>query len=213
MTGNRRPRRRLAPTLLLALCSPSVAALSGCWGPAGNAEYERELGTLRAENNRQAEQLLGQKAALDECQRRLTIARGLKPEDMKLLFYPDTLVIDALSGGEDYDGKPGDDGVTVYLKPVDRAGDVLKSAGDIAVELYDLAAEPGQNRIGEYKIPVDKCGELWNGKLLTYHYAIRCPFPAGRPKNTEITIRATFVDYITQRVLTAQKVCTVRLAP
>lgn len=191
----------------------ATTPLTGCWAPAGNAEYERQLSALRTENSQQAEQLLAQKAALDDCQRRLTVARGLTKEDLKLLFYPETLVIDSLSGGADYDGKPGDDGVTVYLKPIDRTGDVLKVAGDISVQLYDLAADPGQNLIGEYKVGVDQCGELWNGKLLTYHYAIRCPFPRGRPQHSEITIRVTFVDYITQRVLTAQRVCTVRLAP
>lgn len=139
--------------------------------------------------------------------------RGISDEDLERIFYPEKLVIDKLSGGSDYDGRPGDDGVTVYLRPVDREGNVIKVVGDISIQLYDLAAPPQQNFIGEYKIPVDQAGRLWHGKFLTNHYTIKCPWPHGPPKHTEITIRATFVDYLTKRVISAQTTCTVKLPP
>jgi hypothetical protein len=86
-------------------------------------------------------------------------------------------------------------------------------AGDIRVELYALAAPSDQTRIGVYEFPHDKAAELWYGKLLTDHYTLRCPWQAGPPAHPEITIRATFVDFLTKRVLTAQASATVRLPP
>jgi hypothetical protein len=101
----------------------------------------------------------------------------------------------------------------VYVKPVDKDGDVIKVAGDIRIQLYDLAASPTQNLIGEYFVSVEQVGKLWNGKLLTGHFSIKCPWPSGPPKHAEVTIRVVFVDYLTKRVVSAQSTCQVKLPP
>lgn len=192
-----------------AACALLLAAV-GCQ-PAGRVEYERELQRLRDALAEKENQVAAQQATIDTLTRRLDEVRAIKPEDLAKLFVPDRLVIDGLSGGYDEDGRPGDDGVVVYLKPVDQVGDVLKVAGDIRIQLYDLAAPPDRNLVGECVIPLEEARNLWYGKLMTYHYAVRCPWRDGPPAHPEITIRATFTDYLTQHVLTAQRTCTVRL--
>ena len=172
-----------------------------------------ENSALRDAIHKKDEQLVAQKAALDQTNQQLAVARSISEDDLKKIFYPEQLVIDKLSGGADYDGKPGDDGVTVYLQPVDKYGDVIKVAGDIRIQLYDLAASPAENLIGEYFVPVDQVAKLWHGKLWTNHYTIKCPWPHGPPKHDEITVRATFTDYLTKRVVSAQSTCKVKLPP
>lgn len=189
-----------------------AALVVGCMPPP-QVELRKEISDLREKIHQQDNQLLAQKASLDELNRQLAVARSISEDDLKKIFYPERLVIDKLSGGENYDNKPGDDGVTVYLQPVDKDGDVIKVAGDIRIQLYDLAAPPQQNFLGEYFIPVDQVGKLWHGKLLTNHYTIKCPWTHGPPKHDEITIRATFVDYLTKRVVSAQATCKVKLPP
>lgn len=185
--------------------------VAGCQSPA-EISLRREITGLRETIKQKDHQLVAQKATIDELNAQLAVARSISEEDLKRVFYPERLIIDRLSGGADYDGKPGDDGVTVYLKPVDKDGDVIKVAGDIRIQLFDLAAPPARNLVGEYFIPVDQVGQLWHGKLLTNHYTIKCPWPKP-PENTELTIRATFVDYLTKRVVSAQATCQVRLPP
>ena len=185
---------------------------AGCQAPA-ELQLRREMAGLRADLREQENEFAAQQATIKELNNQLDVARGISEDDLKRLFYPERLVIDSLSGGSDYDGKPGDDGVTVYLKPVDREGDIIKVAGDVRIQLYDLAAPPQQNFIGEYFIPVDQIGKLWHGKLLTSHFTIKCPWPHDPPRHPEITIRATFVDYFTKRVLSAQETCQVELPP
>ncbi|MFH1745881.1 MAG: hypothetical protein ABIG44_02440 [Planctomycetota bacterium] len=191
---------------------PAVAMLllTGCWsGPNGNGQ--RELQMLREKVARQNDQMASQKATIDTLTEQINTIRAIKPDDLKLIFHPVTLEIEALSGGFDVDGQPGDDGVAVYLKPIDAQGDVLKAAGEIRIQLYDLAAEPDDNLIGEYIIPVAQARELWYGKLMTNHYTVKCPWPRSAPAHPEITIRATFIDYLTQRVMSAQATCKVKL--
>jgi hypothetical protein len=176
-------------------------------------QLRRENTELRDSVRQKDDALVAQKATIDELHSQLDVARSIKEDDLKRVFYPERLIIDKLTGGADYDRKPGDDGVTVYLKPVDRAGDVIKVAGDLRIQLYDLAEPPGKNFIGEYFIPVDQIGELWHGKLMTNHYTIKCPWPKLSPEHSEITVRATFVDYLTKRVVSAQTTCQVKLPP
>lgn len=174
-------------------------------------ELQRQVHELNEQLTEKDHQLIARRITVEQLHKQLEQARGLTPEDLQRIFYPEKIEIASLSGGDDYDGQPGDDGVTVYLRPIDRDGDAVKVAGHIRIELYDLADPPDQNLIGAYSIPVDQVSRLWYGKLATYHYTIRCPWKNGQPRHDEITIRATFEDYLTQRMMTAQTVCKVKV--
>jgi hypothetical protein len=185
---------------------------SGCQSPT-EMGLRQEVRRLNQQITDKDHQLAAQRVTIEQLQTQVTQVRGLTPEDLEKIYYPDEIEIASLSGGDDYDGQPGDDGVTVYLRPRDRDGDAVKVAGNIRVELYDLANPPDQNLIGVYSVPVGQASQHWYGKLATYHYTIRCPWQNGPPAHDEITIRATFEDYLTQRMMTAQTVCKVKLAP
>jgi hypothetical protein len=122
-----------------------------------------------------------------------------------MLYPADRIEIEQLSGGYDDDKLPGDDGVIVYLRPLDRVGDPIKVAGDIRIELFDLSLPEGQQKIGEYIIPVAKAQEMWYGRFMTYHFTIRCPWQERPPVNPEVLVRASFLDYLTGRELNATR--------
>jgi len=202
---------RTTPRLLLALL-PAWLAGGGCQRDT-ELELRRELARLREVVETQQRELEARQITIAELNQQLQQARGLTDEDLEKIFYPERIVIDRLTGGDNYDDQPGDDGVTVYVKPIDRDGDPVKVAGDIRIELYDLANPPDRNLVGRYEIPVDEVSKLWYGKLATYHYTIRCPWQHGPPAHNEITVRVIFRDYLTGRVMTSQTVCTVHPAP
>lgn len=198
--------------LALVVCFVLGLGLTACQDSAGRIDYERRISQLQRTIDEKDDALVAQRRTIDELQQRLDEARGFKL-DLDRVFYPERLVIASLSGGYDADDRPGDDGVIVYLRPLDRYGDVVKVAGDIRIELLDLAQRPGERTVGRCVVDVDRAGEFWYGKLMTHHYAIRCPWAGGPPAHREITIRATFIDYLTQRVVSTQKTCEVDLPP
>ncbi len=208
----RHGRSKLRPsTTTRVWCGALLSLLlAGCYSPR-DADLRREISTLREQLRAREHELATQKASLDELTSRLAIVRGISADDLKKIYYPERLVIDKISGGGSYNKEPGDDGVTVHLRPIDRDGDVIKVAGDIRIQLYDLAAPASETFIGEYFVPADQVGPLWHGQFLAGHFTIKCPWPKAPPKHSEITIRATFVDYFTQRVVTAQATCKVQL--
>jgi hypothetical protein len=203
-------RRRCAVGPLLA-----VAGLlaGGCFPSRPPRDLAVELQDARAKIAQQNDQLAAQQATIAALTKQVDTLRGIPQPVLENIFYPVKLEIGDVSGGFDEDGAPGDDGVVVYLRPIDEQGDVIKAAGRIHIQLYDLAAPPGENLIGDYDIPVEQARTLWYGKWLTYHYAVRCPWPSGPPRHPEVTIRATFIDYLTGRVMSAQRAVTVKLPP
>ncbi len=199
----------LVATLLLWL---NLLPSSGCPNQT-ELELQRKITALNDRVVEKDNQLVAQRVTIEQLHKQLQDCRGISDDDLTKIFYPEKVVIASLSGGDDYDGQPGDDGITVYLRPVDRDGDAIKVAGNILIQLYDLANPPDENLIGEYSFPVEAVSRLWYGKLATYHYTLRCPWQRGPPRHREITIRAIFTDFLSKRVVTAQAVCTVKPGP
>jgi len=197
-------------TVMIAV---GTAWLCGCADGVSPTErrLRQQVDALELDRDRCLQELADHDAQIALLHRQIENQRHLKGINLDDLFVVDRIELVSRSGGADYDDQPGDDGITVYLKPLDRDGDAVKVAGDIRIELYDLANPSGQKLIGEYVVAVDQASTYWYGKFATYHYTVRCPWQQGLPKHNEITIRATFVDYLTQRVMTAQTVCTVEL--
>lgn len=210
--GSSRGLRRVTSAAAALAALASWLPTTGCVSPV-ELQLRREVSELRDTLRKKDDELGAKSATIDQLHRQLAVARSISEDDLKQIFYPEKLVIDPLSGGADYDSKPGDDGVTVYLQPVDRYGDVVKVPGDITIELYDLAAPPERKLIGEYHVPVDQVAKLWRGKLLAQHFAIKCPWAGRIPQNPELTIRAIFVDYLTKRVVSAQTTCKLKRPP
>lgn len=192
-----------------AACFLGVA-MNGCQS-SNQTDPQVEIARLRETIVEKERELEARGATIHELQTRVAVAAGLDENRLLYLFVPDRIVLDSLSGGIDEDGKPGDEAVVVYVKPVDRFGDAIKAAGEIHVQLFDLANPPEQSLVGELRMPVAKAAEYWYGQFLTSHYTLKCPWKAAFPTHDEITIRVTFVNLFPPRVLTAQTVAHVKL--
>jgi hypothetical protein len=190
-----------------------VGVLAGCNGPTTTERF-RQLDQKVRELTDQVEKLNGdlasKNALITAQQQQIATLQRLGAERLEKLYYVTAIKLERLTGGADYDGKPGDDGITVYLQPVDQNGHVIKAAGDIRIELFDLSNPDGRRLIGEYVWDVDHTRELWHGRLMTHHYTAKCPWRTGPPAHDEVTIRVAFTDYLTGQTFRAQQVAKIR---
>ncbi len=181
-----------------------VAVLStGCLPPAKSPheiELERQVGQLTYENEMLGRDLAERDGKIGALRTKVAELQDLPTDLLAKLFTVRQLKIGSLTGGADYDGKPGDDGVTVYLTPLDRDGDPIKAAGQIEVFLYDLTM-PGQPReLGHYVLDEPaRLSQAWYGGWMTNHYTVKCEWPPGvePPPSREVQVRATFLDWLT----------------
>lgn len=204
-------RRRRLFFVLFPLAIAAVWS-SGCTNHGMIADYEKRIMGLEDDLRKCNSQRMAMQEHYQRAQDRLEAgaASGSRPDKY---YAPIDLVIDSLTGGTDFDNQVGDDGVSVYLRPVDREGDALKVAGDVRIELLDLASTPGSRVVGRYEISPDELSGMWVGKLLTNQFIIPLKWQSGPPENPELTVRVQFYDFLSREVLSAQTTCYVEIPP
>jgi len=148
--------------------------------------------------------------ALADTDKQIRTLQALGPKRLAKLYHVQRINLGRLSGGVDLDDKAGHDAVRVYLSPIDQHGSVIKAAGAVKIQLFNLAAKPDANLIGTYEWSVDQMAGQW-ASFMVYHYSLTCKWPGKAPAHEEVTIRAEFTDYLTGKKFTAQRVCKIEL--
>lgn len=192
----------------------AILLLGGCFDSPGTIKQ------LQQEIDQQNLDLKACELAKFECETRSAeLETRIKNQprlanvDIDDLFVVDQIKIASRSGGIDLDGKPGDEGVVVYIQPVDAAGDVIKAAGAITIQLIDLTnvGSPKALATMEYSDP-DTVKKSWYGGFLTNHYSFKIPFPESMDRiPPELHVRAVFLDWLTGRELTSSKTVSVKV--
>ncbi|HDZ20641.1 hypothetical protein LCGC14_0274460 [marine sediment metagenome] len=184
--------------------------LLGC-GPSKLDQLEEQLATARLEADKLNEENTRLTKAVADQEEQIETLLILGDKRLENIYHVHQVRLGRWSGGFDLDGQGGDDGVKVYLSPTDQDGTAIKAAGSLTVQLYDLAAPPDQNFLGEYHWTVEELGKQWSSGFMSYHFSLECPWQSGPPANEQITIRATFVDYLTGKTFTTQAIGKVNL--
>jgi len=201
-------RSRWASVLAIGLVAGLCAGCFPARKPPELIDCERQVGRLSYENDVLGEQLAERDGKIQALRSQLTECRDLPTDLISRLFTVQRLKIAKLTGGADYDGEPGDDGITVYLTPLDRDGHAIKAAGEIEVFLYDLTTPGKPRELSHYVMnEPPRLSKAWYSGWMTNHYTIRCEWSPGveLPASREVQIRATFLDWITGEKLVATK--------
>ncbi|MGH7213892.1 MAG: hypothetical protein ACREIT_03930 [Tepidisphaeraceae bacterium] len=188
--------------LLVAMCAGPWA----CSRPIGaNIVLRKENQTLRDKVANLERGQMGDAATIAALERNATTVPVLANNRIEELFTPVSLKLGRLTGGADLDrSRPGDEGIKVYVVPVDADGDVLKAAGSFVVEAFDLSAPQGEVRVGRWEFPLADAVARWHGKAMLYEYVLTCPWRDGVPRGSKLTIKTTFTDALTRRELVAK---------
>ncbi len=165
----------------------------------------KENQELREENARLTREVTERDESVLRYEQQVATLAGFSSDRPLHKFAPVKLEIASLSGGADYDGKPGDDGVTLHLRPLDADGDVVKTPGKISILLQDTSVL-GSPRVVATCVydDIEDVRQMWHGKFLTQHFSVKCPFPAGLqlPATRKLLATAQFVDIATGVTLT-----------
>jgi hypothetical protein len=99
-----------------------------------------------------------------------------------------------LTGGADFDEKPGDDGVSVVIEPRNAADKYVPVAGPISIVVLDGAREGEAARIARWDFTVNETRELTIDSAFGKGIHLRLPWPAQPPENSRLNL---FVRYTT----------------
>jgi len=198
--------RPVISAILLVTCSLMV----GCFDQVSGEKFQatqRKLQLAQEHVKRLENELTEQQQSIQNLQSQLAQIQGLsRKERLEQLVTPVRIELEGLSGTYDTDGRAGDDGLLLFVRPIDSDGHVIKAAGTLRVNILDPLNPPNRNVVAEYYFDVPKTRELWYGRLWTNHFTIRCPWPTGQiPMHDELTTHVTFVDLLTGKTLTTQQ--------
>ncbi len=195
-----------ALTLLLAM----GLALAGCAGgdprvPALQTELaqrDRQIEQLQLRVNELTQSLRAQQAQIQRLQ-------GLGEDRLENVNRVERISLGRHTGGYDADtAAAGSEAVRVYLQPIDTQGNAIKAAGSVTVQVYDLA--DGPTLLAQCDYPVDQIGQHWTRGLLGSYYVLNCPWTSP-PTRRDLTVRVSFVEYLTGKEFSAQKTIEVDL--
>lgn len=175
---------------------------------------QRDLFAAQEQIRQLETQLADQQAAMREMSSRLTNLSRVPGASLDVLIYPERIALASMSGGYDDDGKVGDDGIVLYIQPIDRDQHVVKAAGTLRIRLVDPQNPPGQTDFADYFYDLEHTRALWYGRLMTHHFTVKCPWPAGHlPAHDEIVAHVTFTDLLSGKTLTATGTYKIRFPP
>jgi hypothetical protein len=163
---------------------------------------------LRRDKERLERTVAQRDATIASLEQQTETLKGFGPDRKADLFAPVKLEIASLSGGANYDDKPGDDGITVYLRPRDADGDVVKVPGRMKVQLVDNTNIGSPRVLGVCAFEdLNEVRKTWHGKFGALHFTLKCPFSPGveLPKSRRVLVSAEFLDLLSGATLTASK--------
>ncbi len=134
-------------------------------------------------------------------------AMAALPRDRRENPYKLTSVrISGLTGFYDKNGDGKREKLLVYLRPIDENGDVVKAAGTVHVQLWNLEDPNSQTLVGQWQVQPAELRKLWVSALVSEY---RIPFdvsPTPELLARPLTVKITFTDYLTGDIFRDQRV-------
>ena len=191
----------------------AAGVLAGCNNNGASKNWQAETERLEREVKKLSDQLSVQEARLERQETQIANLTRLGPDRLERLLRVGKIELPGPHAGDDDDGRPGDDGVRVMIRPWDQDGDLLKVAADITIEIYDLGNPEGSQKIGTHEFTAEQARKEWYSRFATGHYTLKCPWQKGPPAHTDLTVRVEFVDLLSGKTFNAQTVCKIKLTP
>ncbi len=176
-----------------------MVALVGCRGPdKANIELRKENQALKDQVENQARRHQADQAQIAALQtEKGSAVETLPTTRLAELFTVSGIDINKLTGFRK-------DGLKVYISPTDDAGDIIKAAGSLTIDAFDLS-KGSEAHLGHWEFPLQDAAKNWYQSWIVHGYALQTPLqPPELVK--EITVRASYTDALTQRTFTNQRV-------
>ena len=192
-------KKRMLQSVLVLLAAVLPA---GC-GNGDNRRLWESFEQLKRENtdlSLQAQALQQENAQLSEQVQ--TLAGMDQQVRLQQLDTLQTVRLGKRTGLYDFDENGTKETLVVYVEPLDSAQDHIKAVGTVDVQLWDLNAAPEAAKLAQWTRPPEAIQKHWGGSIFASYY--RLPFAVFdvlTGQEQELTVKVTFTDHLTGKVL------------
>ena len=157
-------------------------------------QLEGEIKQLKAEN--------------EELKKQIEVLSGVNPEERgKNIYDLQKVNISRYTDFYDKDKDGKKEKLIVYVQPIDEEGDIVKVAGTVDIQLWDLNKADGEAQLAQWRVEPAELKKLWFAALMSTYY--RLTFDIAdivQDFKEPLTVKLTFTDYLTGKVFKDQKV-------
>jgi len=190
-------------TIAILICA-ALSFAAGCKPSNLRVAIASEVVELKQQNRQCEDKLKKSQAQVEQLKKQVAVLSeqksGLK---LKSIYNLQSLKITRYTGL--YENEAGKkERLIVYIQPIDDEGDVIKAAGSVDVQLWDLN-KPEKPLLAQWHIEPTELKKMWVATLITINY--RLPFDVGdkiASTKGDLTVKVTFNDYIFGKVFTEQ---------
>ena len=111
-----------------------------------------------------------------------------------------------LTGGYDFDGQPGDEGLLVVAQPQDIAGNYVPVAGPIRVMLVDPQQQGAACQVAVWDFDEVDARRLLKESLLGKGFHIQLPWPGRPPEHEQLQVDVIYQTVDGRLLRTAQEI-------
>ncbi len=97
-----------------------------------------------------------------------------------------------LTGGYDFDGHAGDEGILIVAEPRNSAGQFVPLAGGLDITLRDQNAKPGEEEIAKWHLDAKQAQAKVKKSLLGRGVHLELPWPGAPPESEELTLQVSY---------------------
>jgi len=191
---------------LVVVCA--VLIITGCENSNSNSALIDEVNSLKQDKAQLREQVEESEKEVEQLKEQVRVLSGLPGEEKgENLYRVEKIKIGRYTNlyDEDEDGRY--EKLIVYLQPIDEEGDVVKAAGSVDVQLWDLNEGADKALLGEWHVGAGEMKKLWFSTIITINYRMTWDVSEIISEYKEaLTVKVSFTDYLTGRVFEGQKV-------
>lgn len=111
-----------------------------------------------------------------------------------------------LTGGCDFDGQPGDDGITVVIEPRDASGRYVAMPGEVSVVVSDPQKPAAHARWARWDFDAADAAGKMRQSLLGKGIHLELPWPAERPTSRTMRVDVSYIGPDGRRLRAAREV-------
>lgn len=166
-----------------------------------------QMDALRAERAQLTYDLEQAKSQNEQLERQIEVLSGLPEDKLEGLYEVQAVKVTRYTNLYDKDKDGEYEKLIVYIQLIDEEGDIVKAAGAVDVQLWDLNREQDKALVGSWHVGPQELKELWFATVLIINYRLTFDVADKIEQFKEpLTVKVTFTDYLTGRVFKEQRV-------
>ena len=186
--------------LLAIFVSAIIGTSAGCYHPSeANIQLRRDKQQLQEQVGNLQQELQTAKARITGMEQEKGTLPTLPQERLDKLVTVQGIKLGRLTGGDPANtANAPDEGLKIYLTPVDETGEALKDTGTVEVDAFDISLG-ADNRVGHWSFDANTLKTRWRSLGMLRAFVLECPWQKP-PAHSKLAVKVTFHDELTGRV-------------